>query len=290
MTSNKNIKIFLIFSITLSLYFIYNTINNSDEKNLQNTPSYSTSNINKTTTISTEKTTFQMPENKPKASILQDSKQPRIDNNISKDLARLIELQELRKKDPTTLLTIDEIPAEQQPIMKEWLSSIQEKGYIISSDAAFDYIELQHNQAGFVNLNDPSIIVSLQNTENTALSKFEYKGAILDQIADTEHLPVLGVKRLYIDPEGNEIILYEKFLADSGALLIKEFISDDVKGYPAMAMTLCTETQRCVSKITFMTQDKSYEISTKGDQDSTKEKLLEIALSLELPELKQIQN
>ena len=290
MTSNKNIKVFFItLSTIFFLYFIYSTTNTPDEQELQKPSLLITSNTDNTTKVNPEKITAKKQENESNT-LLKENKELQLSHNTPKEITKLIELQKKRKQDPTVLLTIEELPMEQQEVMKKWLSSLQNKGYISSRDVAFDYIELQNNQAGFIDLKDPSIAVSLQDIENTKLSSYEYKGAILDQIEGAEHLPIQGIKRLYTDPKGNEITLHEKSLANSNTLLIKEFISDEVKGYPAMTMTLCTETQRCISKITFMTQDKSYEIIAKGDQESTKEQLLEIAYSLELPQIKKIQH
>lgn len=283
MILNKNIKTFVILLVAiLFLYLIYNVATSSNQQNVQNIPAVAVTNtnINEKVEINPIKTGFKIQENKPNSALtaLQNN------NDIPKDLPPFLKTIEQRKNSGM-LLQVDDLPPELQASMKEWLLSYQKKGYIDSSDVALDHMELQNSQAGFLELNDPSIAVSLQNIEKTKLSTYEYKGAIFDKTKGAENLTVLGVKRLYVDSNGNEVSLYEKSLVKSFPIAIKEFVSDDIRGYPGVRMTLCTESKRCTSKITFMTKDKLYEIMVKGDKESTKEQLIELALSLDLPDI-----
>ncbi len=283
MIFNKKMNIFFIILISIFfLYFIFNSVDKQHKEKTQHTTPQNLSNhIDNKITVDTQNLYLNSQSNQ--TNNISNTKQLQQDDSPPEYLVRLQELQELQKKNPTVVLSIDELSPEQQTAMKEWLLSYQEKGYISVTETAFDYMELQHTQAEFLELNDQSIVVPLQDIDKTKLSEYEYKGVILDQIEGNEALPIHGVKRLYTDPNGNEISLYEKSSTNSSSILVKEFVSENINGYPAVTTTLCTENQRCISKITIITSDKSYEIAAKGNQEATKKQLVEIALSLDLP-------
>ncbi len=286
MILKKNKSVFYILIITiLILYFMYNTFANSDKKSVKSVSSVATvmdTNVNEKTEVSPKKINVNIQENKSDSVSTISQTNDDIPENVTEFFKALAQ-----QKDSIIVLKIDDLPSEQQVPIEKWLLSYQIKGYIDSSDVALDHMELQNAQAGFLDLSSPSITFPLQDIKNTKLSTYEYKGAIFDQADGAENLPISGVKRLYVDNNGREISLYEKSLAgSSSSIVIKEFVSDDIKGYPGVRMTYCTESKRCTSEITFVTKDKSYEIMMKGDKESTKEQLIEIALSLDLPEIK----
>ncbi len=283
MLLNKKISIVIITLVAIFfLYTAYNTITKPNKAHLNLHPPHiqasKPSNINEKIENNIPPTHSQIPKEELNEANTAEPRPP-------EHLTLLIEKSAQQKIDLTTVLKIDDLPTAQQAAMKEWLSSYQEKGYIATSDVALDHMELKHNQANIIDLNDQSIQIPLQDIEKTALSEYEYKGAILDQIEGNDDLSIQGVKRLYIDKSGNEISLHEKLLSNTSSIPIKEFISDNINGYPAVSIALCTESNRCVSKITIITKNKSYEIMAKGNQETTKKQLVEIARTLDLPKL-----
>ncbi len=220
----------------------------------------------------------------------QTSTNPLPERENSNDMALLLKLQQQRTKDPRILLKMSSIPEKEQLQLKEWLTKYKEQGYVNTNETAFDYIEQQETQASFINLNDPNINFNLQNIENTSLSEYKYLGGILDGAgtSSAENASITGLQRLYIDDNGTAISLRESSLNNSnqGAIIIEDFVSNEIHGYPVTIMKSCTPSNRCSTKLTLMTSNKMYEISIKGDKlKKFDEHLLEMASSLDLPKL-----
>lgn len=201
-------------------------------------------------------------------------------------IQRIMELSKQRQSDPTTVLQIKDFSQEEQVLQKEWLASYQEKGFIEVSETTLEAEKLRNELVEFADLSSSSISVVLQDVNNTKLSQYEYMGAILDKDENNNNIAA-GVKRLYRDSEGQKIFLYERSVENTQAILVDEFVTDTIQGYPATRMTYCTEGQRCVSEITLITTDKQYKISMDGNREVTKEKLIEIISSFELPVLEE---
>lgn len=291
-TNNKKIKVIFILSImALTVFLYYLNLNSSEQEakeiqalqsaDLKQEAPEQISSVEQTTPYSSQEKSSETSSSNKK--IIADVKA-----GLPEEIKRLEELEEQRQKNPNTFQKMEDLPIEQQAEMKSWLQAYQENGYIEISDVNFDHLELQNNSVTKMDLNDPTITVALQNIEDTKLSEYEYRGATLDQYEGAEGLPVEGVKRFYNDNDGHEITLYEKSIINSAPLLIEEFVADQIKGYPSTKMTYCTASEdRCFSKITLITKDKLYEVTINGDKESTKDKLVEIAGSLDLPEIEQ---
>ncbi len=203
-------------------------------------------------------------------------------------IERLIQLQKQQLNDPNSLLKIEELPEENQIQLKNWLLSYQEKGYIESSEVAFDAMELQNSQTSFVDLNDPSIVVSLQEIEHTKLSKYKYLGVVSNEINDIINSSISSITRVYSDEKDRKISLYESSMDRIKVVIIDEFVSDTINGYPATRMTFCTPSRRCFSQLKLIAKGKLYEVTVLGDKESTEDILVDIASSLELPSIESL--
>lgn len=198
----------------------------------------------------------------------------------------IMKLSEQRVSDPTIVLQIKNFSLQEQVVQKKWLASYQEKGFIETSEISFESEKLRNELVEFADLSSSSVSVTLQDVNNTKLSQYEYIGAILDKDENTNI--ATGVKRLYKDSDGQKISLYELSVVNTPAILVDEFVTDTIQGYPASRMTYCTEGQRCMSEITLITADKQYKVSMNGNKKATKEKLIDIISSLELPILEEL--
>lgn len=284
--TQKKVWYFLFFVlVTIVLWLNFNPSSTNTQQTSIQSVNNTTEKINTFSKIEHQK--ISTPEKEKKISL--DS--PHTEKNNSNDyMTHLSELYKQRKKDPRILLKMESIPEEEQAQLKEWLNKYKEQGYINSDEIAFDYIEQQESQASFINLNDPSITLNLQDIENTSFAQYKYLGTILDGggIPSTEHTNVTGLTRLYTDDDGTTISLRENAINNSnqGSIIIDEFVSNRVHDYPVTIMKSCATNVRCITKLTLITSDKMYEISIKDDKNSNSDEyLLEMASSLELPKL-----
>ena len=99
---------------------------------------------------------------------------------------------------------------------------------------------------------------------------------------------ISSIKRVYSDEMGREISLYESSMVASKVVIIDEFVSDTINGYPATRMTFCSPSKRCFSQLKLIAKGKLYEITVAGDKESTKDVLVDIASSLELPNIESL--
>ncbi|MCF6345830.1 MAG: hypothetical protein L3J00_05105 [Thiomicrorhabdus sp.] len=209
--------------------------------------------------------------------------------NQMKIMQKIIELHKQRQNDPTTVLKISDLSEEEQAIQNTWLQTYKEKGFIEISELKLEQLELNNELVEIADLSSASVSIDLQHIDNTKFSNYEYIGAILDKDENNNNMAD-GVKRFYKSSDGEKISLYEKSVESTHAILTDEFVTEKIQGYPASRMTYCTENQRCVSEITLITANKQYKVSMKGDESTTKEALVEIVSSLELPILEQSNN
>lgn len=201
---------------------------------------------------------------------------------------QIIDIHEQRKNDPTITLKISDFSPEEQALQRKWLTNYNENGYIKTSDVSFDYIKSQNELVELVMPDYSEISISLQEISTTKLSEYEYLGKVLDTDSAQKGPNSLSseITRAYRGNDGQEVFLLEKSVQNTQAILVEEFVTEKISDYPASRMTFCTEGDRCISKITLITKDKLYEVSMYGDQNSTKDKLIEIISSFDLPELK----
>jgi hypothetical protein len=79
--------------------------------------------------------------------------------------------------------------------------------------------------------------------------------------------------------------LYEGDLKRSEALLQKEFVNQSIKDYPATQITYCAPSDRCVTQLVWLTENKRYELSLSGDlKEFGEDNFVAIANALDLPE------
>jgi len=219
-----------------------------------------------------------------KEEVPEESMEPLVFSQANK----IMDIHEQRQKDPTITLKISDFSPKEQAAQIEWLTSYNEKGYVQTSDISFDYIKSQNELVELVEPDPATLLISLQDVSNTKLSEYEYLGQVLAQPErkNESNSPSSEITRAYRGNDGQDVFLLEKSVKNSQAILVEEFVTEKINGYPASRMTFCSETEQCMSKITLITKDKFYEVSTYGDQNSSKDTLIEIISSFNLPELK----
>lgn len=200
---------------------------------------------------------------------------------------QIIALHQKRQSDPTITLKISDFSQKEQESQSMWLKSYTENGYIQTSSVSFDYIQSQNELVELVEADSSDISIPLQDISSTKLSEYEYLGIVLkaDEVKREQEGLESEIKRAFRGKDGQEVFLLEKSVKGSTAILVEEFVTEKISGYPASRMTYCTEDQRCMSQITLITKDKLYEVSAYGDQGSTKDKLIDIISSVDLPSL-----
>lgn len=281
LTKKSFLKYSIIFMlITISVIVFY-----------KNTNVYSLDDVNKVATSNS--ITPEVFENistvKPSIDLSKQKAEIVLSNSLKEEspppefITRLIQLQKQQLHESGALLKIEELPEANQIQLKNWLLSYQKQGYIESSEIALDAIELQNSQVSFVDLNSPSITVPLQKIEDTKLSEYKYLGVVSNETNGAHSSTISSIKRVFSDKMGREISLYESSMVSSKVVMIDEFVSETIKGYPATRMTYCTPSQRCFSQLKLIAKGKLYEITVAGDKASTKDILVDIASSFELP-------
>jgi len=286
MIITKKWTVFLIFSIATILAISFLTHEKKSTLNLKQEPVKEQRLLQNNTEILEDE--------------IQDSDSSIVQENLTKEKVsdstpptlikntQIMDIHQQRQNDPTITLKLSDFSPEEQALQKKWLTSYNENGYIQTSEVSFDYIKSQNELIELVVPDASKMIIPLQEVSTTQLSEYEYLGQVLDmEKTDKEPNSLHSeITRAYRGDDGQEVFLLEKSVQNTKAILVEEFVTENINGYPASRMTFCTENQRCMSKITLITKDKLYEVSTYGDQDSTKDKLIKIISSFDLPELK----
>lgn len=192
-------------------------------------------------------------------------------------------LGEQRRDNVETFITRADLPVELQHELDRTMEFYRQNGYLEVDESLVEYMDAPYNEVVEFDMNDPSLLFVTDNLENTALADMEYVGVIPDRDLAAPGAPVPEIRRVF-KHEAGYLYLSEAGMNSSGALLQQEFVNKSVKGYPATQMTYCSPSERCVTTLTWLTADKRYELSLRGDIEALgEEKLESIANSLNLP-------
>ena len=196
---------------------------------------------------------------------------------------RLPKLFEQRRNNANTFITREDLPPELQQQLDTSLEYYKQNGYLQTNDIYVGQMNGLYNHISPIDLNDPALLIEVENIDNTPLAQLNYVGAIPDRIPDRDDLPIAGVRRVF-QQGASYISLYEANLTTSEALLQKEFVNQSVKGYPATQMTYCGPSGGCVTTLSWLTNEKRYEMSLSGYTEANGDiNLVTLANTLNIP-------
>ena len=161
------------------------------------------------------------------------------------------------------------------------------EGHFGVDESYIEEMNAPYNEVESFRLDDPALVTAAESLEETLLADMEYIGIIPDRVSDADGAPVAGIRRVF-KHEAGYVSLYEAGLRASEALLQKEFVNKSIKGYPATQLTYCAPSMRCVTQLSWLTNDKRYELALRGDiKELGEDELVKIANSLDLPPVPQ---
>jgi hypothetical protein len=159
----------------------------------------------------------------------------------------------------------------------------EQAGYFNAHESYIEKLYTPFNEVEAFELDDPALRIAADKLEDTLLADLVYVGVIADRISEQEAAPIPGIRRVF-ESEAGYVSLYEGDLRTSDALLQKELVNKSINGYPATQITYCAPSMRCVTRLSWLTNDKRYELALSGDITALGEdELVKIASSLNLP-------
>jgi hypothetical protein len=179
--------------------------------------------------------------------------------------------------------TREDLPEDMRQEFDLMMEDYKRMGYFKVDETYIEKINAPFNEVESFELNDPALRVTADKLEDTLLADLVYVGVIPDRISEQEGSPVPGIRRVF-ENEARYISLYEGDLRNSDALLQKELVNKSINGYPATQITYCAPSMRCVIQLSWLTNEKRYDLTLSGDVTVLGEDgLVKIASSLDLP-------
>jgi hypothetical protein len=196
---------------------------------------------------------------------------------------RIAFLAQQRRVNSETFFTREDLPENIRQEFDLAMENYERDGYFNTDESVIEKINAPFNEVEAFELDDPALMISAEKIENTLLADLAYVGVIPDRISEQEGAPVTGIRRVF-ESEAGYVALYEGDLRTSDALLQKELVNKSIKGYPATQIKYCAPSMRCVTQLSWLTNDKRYELTLSGDVTALDEDVLvKIASSLNLP-------
>lgn len=200
---------------------------------------------------------------------------------------RVFLLSQQRRMNSETFITREDLPDDLRQQLDLALEEYKRKGHFSVEESYIEEMDAPYNAVEPFRLDDPALVISAEKLDESSLADMEYVGVIPDRISDADDAPVPGIRRVF-KHEAGYVSLYEADLKTSEALLQKEFVNKSIKGYPATQITYCAPSMRCVTELSWLTNDKRYELSLRGDiKELGEDELVTIASSLDLPPVPQ---
>jgi hypothetical protein len=196
---------------------------------------------------------------------------------------RITFLAQQRRVNSETFFTREDLPEDIRQEFDLMMERYKRLGYFSAEESFIEKMNTPYNEVEAFELNDPALRVTADELDDTLLADLVYVGVIPDRISEQEGSPVPGIRRVF-ENEAGYISLYEGDLRNSDALLQKELVNKSINGYPATQISYCAPSMRCVSQLSWLTNDKRYDLTLSGDVTALGEdELVEIASSLDLP-------
>jgi len=200
---------------------------------------------------------------------------------------RVFLLSQQRRMNSETFIAREDLPEDLRQQLDLALEEYRREGHFAVEESYIEEMNAPYNAVEPFRLDDPALVISAERLEETSLADMEYIGVIPDRVSDADDAPIPGIRRVF-KHEAGYVSLYEADLKTSEALLQKEFVNKSIKGYPATQITYCAPSKRCVTELSWLTNDKRYELSLRGDiKDLGEDELVTIASSLDLPPVPQ---
>jgi len=201
--------------------------------------------------------------------------------------SRIFLLSQQRRLNSETFITRDDLPEDLRRELDMALGEYRREGHFGVDESYIEDMNAPYNAVESFRLDDPALMIVAENLEETSLADMEYIGIIPDRVSDADGAAVPGIRRVF-KHEAGYLSLYEADLKASEALLQKELVNKSIKGYPATQITYCAPSMRCVTQLSWLTNDKRFELTWRGDiSELGEDELVKIASSLDLPPVPQ---
>lgn len=179
-------------------------------------------------------------------------------------------------------ISISQMPAALQPMLKASLSEVMEKGYESASEEDIASItDIENNLMG-----DESVVENLSfepsRIPDDIHETYRYEGYAYDSVTynPDNSQPANTVRRLFrkLDSKG-VLVIEESPLENAHSSLVKEFVNASVSGNDAMYSVRKSPADKSFTLLTWNGNKYSYTLYHYGD-DTIKEELLEVAEKL----------